>query len=646
MAQQDLDVNYEELYENLLQILANPLSLNSATEEDFRFLHILSEAQLQSLLEYRKSQNRFTSIYELQSIENFDLQTIHRFAPFVIVNPKSIKTSFLKSISSRQNTYLILRYDYTLQEKKGFVDATDPASKFLGSQGRVYTRFRSSKPGDYSIGFTFEKDAGEAMQWRPKNQYYGFDYTSFHIQVQNKGIIKNLIVGDFQGQFGQGILLGGFFGFGKGSETITTTRRSSIGFIPYTSVHESAMLRGGAVTISATKHIDFSFFYSRKRKDAVLNQVEDNDERITSFQTTGLHRNEKELATRNRIQESNYGVIASMGYGKLKGGIIMNGTSFENPVQKTRSVYNQFTFEGISNTNLGGYADYSFHNFNFFGEVATSLNGGWGGVVGILGSLTNQLDVSLLFRKYDPNFYSFYSNAFGESSIPQNESGMYWGWKYTFNRKLSIAGYLDLFSFKWLRYRSYLPSVGHEWLFRLNYSPNKKSLFYAQYKEEQKVANISGDANLYRTTEGIKRSALLNFSYSLTDDLQMKTRMQGSQYQFNNNTSQGIAIMQDINWKISRFEITGRYALFQTDDYDNRQYTYERDAYLAYSFPAYYGKGVRTYLMLEYAMNKYVSFWLRYSLTRYLDQETIGAGVDTIAGNQRNDIRIQVVLRP
>ncbi len=642
---QDLDMNYEELYENLLQILSNPLSINIATEEDFRFLNILTETQLQNLLSYRKEQGGFTSIYELQSIDDFDVQTIQRFAPFVVVKTNQLKTSFLKSIASRQNTYLILRYDYTLQEKKGFTTEVDPASKFLGSQPRIYTRFRSSKPGDYSIGFTLEKDAGEAMLWRPKNQYYGFDYSSFHLQVQNKGRIKNLIVGDFQGQFGQGLLLGGFFGFGKGAETITTTRRSSIGFIPYTSVHESGMLRGAAVTLQANKHIDLSVYYSQKRKDARLNQ-DDGDGHITSFQTTGLHRNEKELATRNKILESNYGIVANFQYKKLNGGIIMNGTSFENRVQKSKSVYNQFTFEGMQNNNVGGFATYSFNNFNFFGEVAKSLNGGWGGVAGVLGSLTDKIDISLLFRKYDPDFYSFYSNAFGESGLPQNEAGVYWGWKYTANRKLSIAGYLDLFSFKWLRYRSYAPSVGHEWLLRLNYSLNKKSLFYFQYKEEQKVMNSPGDTNLYYTTAGIKRSALINLSYSLADNLQMKTRAQASTYRFNKNPSQGIAIMQDVDWKLNKFGITGRYALFQTDDYDNRQYTYERDAYLAYSFPAYYGKGVRTYLMLEYTLNKYVSFWLRFSQTRYLNQETIGSGVDTIEGNQRNDIRIQLVLRP
>ncbi len=645
LAQQDLALNYEELYENLLQILSNPISLNRATAEEFRFLNILSEPQLQSLLRYREMQGPFSSVYELQSIEQFDLATIRKFAPFVTIQTNGSNTKIMDRILTTQNTYLILRYDYTFQEKAGYTIAVDSANKFLGSRGRVYSRFRSSKPGDYSVGFTVEKDAGESIMWNAKQKYYGFDYSSFHFQIQNRGFIKNLIVGDFQGQFGQGLLLGGFFGFGKGAESITTTRRSTIGFLPYTSVDETSMLRGAAVTLQLNKHLDFSTYYSQKGKDAlVINTVE--DDVISSFQTTGLHRNEKELSTRNQIKESNYGIVINTDTRRFKGGVILNGTSFENPVKKAPTVYNQFTFSGTHAINLSVYSSYSIQNFNVFGELAKTHNNGWGGVVGMLGSLSKELDISILFRKYDPNFYSFYSNAFGESSIPQNESGIYWGLKYTFNKRISVAGYLDLFNFKWLRYRSYAPSNGHEWLFRFNYSPSKTSLLYFQYREEQKDQNIGSDGNLYLIAKGMKRNVLINFNYELTKTLQMKTRLQASSYNFNNLFTSGVALIQDLQWKLNRFEIVGRYALFQTDNYENRQYTYERDTYLAYSFPAYYGKGLRFYLMLEYEASQHVRIWARLGHTRFLNQESIGSGLDTIQGNQREDIRIQILIRP
>jgi hypothetical protein len=35
---QDLDLNYEDLYENLAQLLSHPIDLNKATDEELRFI--------------------------------------------------------------------------------------------------------------------------------------------------------------------------------------------------------------------------------------------------------------------------------------------------------------------------------------------------------------------------------------------------------------------------------------------------------------------------------------------------------------------------------------------------------------------------------------------------------------------------------
>jgi hypothetical protein len=61
--------------------------------------------------------------------------------------------------------------------------------------------------------------------------------------------------------------------------------------------------------------------------------------------------------------------------------------------------------------------------------------------------------------------------------------------------------------------------------------------------------------------------------------------------------------------------------------------------------PAYDGVGLRDYVLLEYKINKKLSVWMRYSRTRYLNQNEIGSDVDTIAGNIRNDIKFQTLIR-
>ncbi|MGX7836064.1 hypothetical protein ACWKSR_13010, partial [Campylobacter fetus subsp. venerealis] len=62
-----------------------------------------------------------------------------------------------------------------------------------------------------------------------------------------------------------------------------------------------------------------------------------------------------------------------------------------------------------------------------FGESALSQSGGKGQVLGFVSSLSKQVDFSLLWRKYDKDYHSFYANAFAESTRPVNEQGVYSG---------------------------------------------------------------------------------------------------------------------------------------------------------------------------------------------------------------------------
>ena len=259
---QDLDLNYEELYENLAQLLTNPIDLNRASAEELRSILVLRESQVVEFIRYRQEHGSLLSIYELQAIPGFDLDLIYKIIPFTFIrDPKeSFGKNIVRRIVEEKNNYLIFRYERTLEDKKGYLPETDSASHYAGSPNKLYSRFRINHTGDFSIGFTVEKDPGENFSWNPQQKKYGFDYNSVHAQVLNKGRIKNLIVGDFQAQFGQGLLLGGGFGMGKGAEAITTIRRSNLGFIPYTSLNEFGYFRGAAITTTLLKNLTLSGF--------------------------------------------------------------------------------------------------------------------------------------------------------------------------------------------------------------------------------------------------------------------------------------------------------------------------------------------------------------------------------------------------
>jgi hypothetical protein len=494
------------------------------------------------------------------------------------------------------------------------------------------------------VGFTLEKDAGEAFHWEPMKQL-GFDFFSFHAQVVNKSRLENLIVGDYQVQMGQGLVLGGLFGIGKGGESVTAARRSNLGGLPYTSSDENRNLRGALATYRMSEKIHITGFYSNIKRDASIQYDSLENIVIGTLNSTGLHRNNTELQGRDVLNETNTGTVVSFKNRQMDVGWIWNTISFNSPLNRKPSPYNQFGFNSHINHNTSLYLNYNYNNFTFFNEIAKSLNGGFALISGLLGSVTSHLDVALLYRNYQRNFYTFYSNAFGESSTVQNESGIYWSWKYKWNKKYSFAGYLDFFRFPWLRYRNYAPAEGYEWLLRFNYNVHRNTTLYVQLKEESKPRNISNDESpLYSTAIGLKRNFLFSADVAVNPAVRLKTRVQMSSFRFANKTSRGFAIVQDVRWDVKKWGIVARYALFDTEDYDNRQYVYENDVWLAFTFPAYEGQGIRNYLLLSYKLNRSVSAWIRFSHVRYTDRETMGSGYDLINGNQRNDIKFQLKI--
>ncbi|MEJ7644348.1 MAG: helix-hairpin-helix domain-containing protein [Chryseolinea sp.] len=637
----DEDLNYDELYDNLMQMLSNPINLNKADTEDLVPLHVMTNVQIKALLDYRNQNGDFLSLYELQAVPGFDPPLIEKLAPFIkIIDPETtINAKLLTRIKSESDNFFLIRTERT-------VDATPenmaPPS-YEGSPDKIYVRFRSSRAGDYSFGFCGEKDQGEAFRWDGKRKYYMFDYWSFHGQLQNKGRIKNLIVGDFQAQFGQGVMIGGAFGTGKGSETITAVRRSNIGVLPYTSVYESGGFRGAAATVTLTKSATLTAYYSACRRDASV-PPDSIDSSISAVQQTGFHRNEKELDARKQLKERSYGAVFQYKRKAFEAGIMYHHFGIGTPIIPKQTPYNQFAFTGSQFDNVGIFLNYEWNNFSFFNETAHTLRAGVGSVTGVLCSLTPYLDVSLLYRCYARNFYTQFANPFSEVSEPQNESGLYWGWKYRFSRKFTVAGYFDMFRFPWLRYRSYAPSAGYESLIRVTWQPSRKVMLFLQCREESKDRNVS-DANVvsYRTSTGVKRNYWLHCELGLHEKIRLKSRAQFSSYLINGKHSTGFIIAQDISVNLGRFQVGGRYALFETDDYDNRQYAYENDVLLAYSMPALYGTGVRKVFMVRYKLSRSISIWMRYATTRQINNPD-KAGNAT-EGSLKKDLKFQVKIQ-
>ncbi|MBT9394001.1 helix-hairpin-helix domain-containing protein [Hymenobacter sp. NST-14] len=654
-------VPYEDLYETLLLYYQTPLNLNAATRDELRSLLLLSETQITHLLDHRQLNGPLLSLYELQSIEGFDVRTIYRVAPFVSVlnaDPNAARGNLWQRIRQEENNALFLRYERTVQGRPGYgpADTTRtgrPATRYLGSPDKLLLRYRVSRSRDFSLGFTAEKDAGEQLTWDPTTRRYGADFYSAHLVVQERGRLKTLALGDYQLQFGQGLLLSSGFVVGKGAETITTLRRSSVGVRPYASVLENSFFRGAAATVALTPTVRVTAFGSRRRVDASRQQARDSLADFSEFTSglllSGLHRTPTELANRAALQETVLGGHAqytSPG-GDLQAGLTAVNTRFDKPLQRRDELYNKYELRGDHNLALGAHYSYVWRNLLLFGETARSSGGGLGTVNGLLASLAPTVDVSVLHRAYARDFHTLYGNAFGENSRNINESGLYLGLKVRPMSGWEVSAYYDRFRFPWLRYRAGAPGAGHDWLLRLTFSPGKTSLLYAQLRQRTKPydADTLRPAPLPVPTR--RRSLLLYYDSSPLPALSLRTRVQGTEYREDGGPARhGYVLAQDVTVQpLRRLRLSARYALFDTDDYDTRQYVFEQDVLYAFSVPVLSGRGTRTYVLAQLDLNRHLTLWLRYADTHYRHQTTIGSGLDEIQGNRRSDVKAQLRYR-
>ena len=341
---QEEDMPYEELYETLLLFYTQPLDLNRASREELQSLHLLHQQQIESLISHRERTGPFLSLYELQAIPGWDLYTIRQLLPFVQVQDKGLhgnNRTLLNQLLNSGTRFAILRWEQIPEQQAGFLARADsllPA--FEGSRDKLYFRLRMSKTRSFSLGLTAEKDAGERLRLSTRQGQYGADFYSFHAMAWNLGPFRRIVIGDYQVQYGQGLVLGAGFYMGKGAETITTVARPSLGIRPYTSVIESGFFRGIAASLG-TNRAEITLFASHLPRDGTLRAASDSlgreeSQYFTALGTSGLHRTVSELANRHSIRETNLGSAGRwvLVPGKFSLGYSSLFTRFSQPQQQ------------------------------------------------------------------------------------------------------------------------------------------------------------------------------------------------------------------------------------------------------------------------------------------------------------------------
>lgn len=664
----DDQTDWTFLTDNLQDLRNKPLSLNDASADQLLQLPGMNPILANNLIGYVEQFGKLTSIYELQAVPGFDAEIFRKILPYVTVREsqeKDINPSVLhpagpsfRTIFSEGKHEFTARTIFTLEQEQGYLPPDTAAdgslsSHYAGDGARYYGRYRFRYNQNFSAALVTEKDAGEAIVWDPAKNQYGMDFYAGHVSLRDFGRLKRLVVGDYNIQAGQGLLLSTGLGFGKGSEAVNAIKRQSLGVMPYASVNENQFMRGAAATY-AIENLYMTGFFSRTKLDGNVSEpdsLEDDIAIISTLQTSGLHRTEAELEGKDAVTETLYGGRLEFRKRWLHVGATHYFQQFDEMVQPSTKDYKIFDFAGQTNYLSGLDFDITRRNFNFFGEIGRSKSGGIGAIGGILASLSPKVDFALLLRNFQGNFHSFKSFTFSERpTTSQNEQGIYLGMKVTPSTKWLFATYFDQFSFPWHKFNTSYPSRGHEFLAQLDYKPSRNLQVQLRYRSDSKETNASTLPENQQLEYLIptQRDALrLQFSYKLGMNLSMKTRVEKAWYRRGLAGSEeekhsGFLAYQDLIWKLGwKWKLTARYAVFDAEDYDSRIYAYENDVLGFFSVPAYYGVGTRYYGIVQFQPTQSLDFWVRFARTHYYNDKTTGSSLNEIDGNRRTEIKLQ-----
>lgn len=671
------DGDLSNLTETWTYYKSHPLNLNKARREELADLLLLTDIQINNLLKHREKNGYLISIYELQSIDGFDLATIKKITPFVFVSDNFNSAFFsTKEMFKDGKHEFVTRFQRILEPQAGYtisdsVRNVKPNSYYLGDPNRIFARYSFQYNNNVSFVLAGEKDAGEQFgiggnkidsiplnDGSGKNraeykQTKGFDFYSGHIAVRNIKFIKTLVVGDYQATFGQGLTLWQGFAFGKSASPMNV-KRYGMGIKPYRSFDENRFFRGVAGTFRL-KDFEVTGLASYKKMDAnVINaDTSTNGEidvvGVSSLEMSGLHNTNSLMQDKGVIEQSVFGGNAAYNKRNLHVGATAYYMRLSAELVKAPSLYNQYDFQGKNNFVGGLDYNYIFKNANLFGEFSVSANGGKAFCQGVIVALDPKLTFSAHYRHFEKNFQNLYGNAISENTLPQNEKSLYLGMEAKLFKSLTFSVYLDQYKFDYLKSTASAPSIGRDIFTQLNYTPTKKIDMYFRFRHRTKFVNTSEDNFYDYLTPFVQYNYRYNLSTQITPDIKFKSRVEYTHVDKATEPDEnGVAFVQDLIYKKLKFPFTFtlRYAVFDTKSFDSRVYVYENDVLYSYSVPALYNKGQRVYFIVNWDVTRNFEIWVRVASTIYDNQTQQSVGsLNQIDSNHKTELKLQARLK-
>ena len=632
-------------YELLQQLADDPLDLNTCTREELEQLPFLTAQQVMDLQEYLYRYGPMRSLGELRMVRSLDLPQLSLLPFFVMVSgqpdaaPRDTMPP-LDTLLSRARHQLTATLRVPTQRRQG------DRNGYLGYPLRHSLRYELQSNKQLRIGLVAAQDAGEPFF--AAGNGWGYDLYSYYLQLRRVGRLSNAVVGKYKVSAGMGLVLGQSFQLGK-LATLQSLGRTPTTLRPHASRSESDYFQGAAATLSLlpqglvtargdVRQLLLTAFASHRPVDATLND----DGTARTLVYSGYHRTPTEMAKKHNTHLSATGLHAHYQQGALRlGATAVYVRPDRELLPQTQTLYRRYFPQGRHFLNMSVDYAYMHHRWALQGETAIDGHGHIATLNAVSLQPSARFSLLALQRFYSYRYATLTGHAFGESSRVQNESGLYLGATWNPVAHLHVQAYADYAYFPWPRYGVSQPSSHScDLLAQVSWQHRRWTL---TARHRTRLRQKDNEAKTALTPSNDHRQRL-SAAYSL-GALTLKTQLDHA-YVSNDSTEHGWLVSQHATLatavKGRPLHVSAIAALFHTASYQSRIYVYERQLQHEFSFPTYYGEGLRLGLRLQADVSSHLRAALRVGYTNYFDRPTIGTGLQQVSHSHLTDIDLQL----
>lgn len=418
-----------------------------------------------------------------------------------------------------------------------------------------------------SLRLAAEKDAMEG--WGKDNFY------SYHLMLNDIGWLERLIVGRYSLRFGQGLTL--WTGYAPFNWLGATPMRYGNGVRPASTFYEEGYQEGLALTVKPMHGLHVSAFTSK----------------ANGMGLTGGH--------------------AEYRIGNIVAGVTLAYTALDSTANPAARLYNRDYFRGDKLMNAGVDMMWQWRWLLFYGEVSVG-DSGMAAIGGARIMVDSRNSFGISYRHYDVGYHNLCSSPYSIGD-GRNEQGMTLDARLRLPLKIDALLSVDIHRFPSLRYASYRPSGG-EWLrvqLGRQFGGNMAALLrYSYRRKERNIPNLNTTTYLWEETA---RHQLQGEIRADVGCWLLTTRAVWSSFDSEEGEPErGWLLSQQVRYTHGDMQATAAVTYYDVDGYYARIYLNESNLQYFFNMPAYQGRGVRTWLVLRYALTDKLSLAAKYAV--------------------------------